>query len=118
MLEADDITATYKLARCKMPCHTCMVLQEDLNKMDLKCTIPRTHENMQQVIRNNQEKDYSVHSTENANLNIYEACVPDRMHHIDLSLFKYQFEFTQEILKDVRGLDLLKVFDDHLRQIP
>ncbi|GES99639.1 hypothetical protein GLOIN_2v1764901 [Rhizophagus clarus] len=77
MLEADDITATYKSARCKMPCHTCMVLREDLNKMDLKCAIPRTHENMQQ----------------------------------------YQFEFTQEILKDVGGLDLLKVFDDRLRQI-
>ncbi|GBC07016.1 hypothetical protein RclHR1_00720025 [Rhizophagus clarus] len=39
------------------------------------------------------------------------------MHHIDLGLFKYQFEFTQEILKDVGGLDLLKVFDDRLRQI-
>ncbi|GBB95346.1 hypothetical protein RclHR1_25110006 [Rhizophagus clarus] len=66
MLEADDITATYKSARCKMPWYTCMVLREDLNKMDLECAIPRTHENMQQVIRNNQEKDYSVHSTENA----------------------------------------------------
>lgn len=40
------------------------------------------------------------------------------MHHIDLGLFKYQLEFTQEILKDVGGLDLLKVFDDRLRQIP
>jgi hypothetical protein len=26
MLEANDITATYKLAHCKMLCHTCMVL--------------------------------------------------------------------------------------------
>ncbi|GBB95830.1 hypothetical protein RclHR1_02620021 [Rhizophagus clarus] len=65
MLEADDITATYKLACCKMPCYTCMVLREDLNKMDLECAISRTYENMQQVIRNNQEKDYSVHSTKN-----------------------------------------------------
>ncbi|GES89309.1 hypothetical protein GLOIN_2v1764901 [Rhizophagus clarus] len=118
MLEADDITATYKLACCKMPCYTCMVLREDLNKMDLECAISRTYENMQQVIRNNQEKDYSVHSTKNVNLNIYEACVSDRMHHIDLGLFKYQFEFMQKILKDVGGLDLLKVFNDHLRQIP
>ncbi|GBC01096.1 hypothetical protein RclHR1_40670001, partial [Rhizophagus clarus] len=52
------------------------------------------------------------------NSQIYEACVSNRMHHIDLGLFKYQFEFTQEILKDVRGLDLLKVFDDRLHQIP
>jgi hypothetical protein len=40
------------------------------------------------------------------------------MHHIDLGLFKYQLEFTQEILKDVGGTDLLKEFDDRLRQIP
>ncbi|GET59697.1 hypothetical protein GLOIN_2v1776597 [Rhizophagus irregularis DAOM 181602=DAOM 197198] len=26
MLEADDITATYKGAQCKMPCHTCMAV--------------------------------------------------------------------------------------------
>ena len=40
------------------------------------------------------------------------------MHHIDLGLFKYQLEFTQEILKEVEGTELLKVFDDHLRKIP
>ena len=33
------------------------------------------------------------------------------MHHIDLGLFKYQLEFTQEILKQ-------KVFDHRLRLIP
>ena len=40
------------------------------------------------------------------------------MHHIDLGLFKYQFEFTKEILKNVGGNNLLKNFDDRLRQIP
>lgn len=66
MLEADEITATFKSANCKMPCHTCMVLRENLNKMDLESAPPRTHENMQQVIRNEQKKDHSVHSTCNA----------------------------------------------------
>jgi hypothetical protein len=51
------------------------------------------------------------------NVNIYEACVPDRMHHIDLGLFKYQLEYTQEILKDVGGTALQKKFDDRLRRI-
>ena len=51
-------------------------------------------------------------------MNIYEACVPDRMHHIDLGLFKYQLEFTQEILKRVGGVELQKIFDERLRQIP
>lgn len=40
------------------------------------------------------------------------------MHHIDLGLFKYQLEFTQDILKEVGGLELLKVFDDRIRNIP
>ena len=52
------------------------------------------------------------------NLNIYEACVPDRMHHIDLGLFKYQLNFTQDILKEVGGTELLEKFDGRLRQIP
>jgi len=40
------------------------------------------------------------------------------MHHIDLGLFKYQLEFTQEILKEAGGTELLKEFDERLRQIP
>ena len=48
-------------------------------------------------------------------LNIYSACIPDRMHHIDLGLFKYQFEFTKEILKNVEENNLLEDFDDRLR---
>src|ERR1044071_301618 len=40
------------------------------------------------------------------------------MHHIDLGLFKYQLEFTQEILKQVGGTELQKVFDERLRQVP
>ena len=68
MLEADEITATYKSARSKMPCHTCTVLQSDLNNMSIMLeNMPlRTHESMQEVIRNGQEKNFSVHSVKNA----------------------------------------------------
>ena len=51
-----------------MPCHTCMVLRSDLNNISFKSEdIPgiRTHANMQQIIKNGQEKEFSVHSTEN-----------------------------------------------------
>jgi hypothetical protein len=68
MLEADEVTAIYKSARCKMPCHTCMVLQDDLNDMNIKpenITL-RTHENMQEILRDGQGKDFSVHSVKNA----------------------------------------------------
>lgn len=40
------------------------------------------------------------------------------MHHIDLGLFKYQLNFTLEILKEVGGMDLQKKFNDRLCQIP
>ena len=66
ILKADKVTVTYKSARCKMPCHTCMVLRDDLNKMELEPASLRTHENMQQVINAGEGKDYSVHTTKNA----------------------------------------------------
>ena len=39
------------------------------------------------------------------------------MYHIDLGLFKYQLDFTQEILKEIGGVELQKEFDVHFRQI-
>jgi hypothetical protein len=39
------------------------------------------------------------------------------MHHIDLGLFKYQLEYTQDILKEAGGTELQKDFDDCLRKI-
>jgi len=68
MLEANEVTSTYKGAQCKMPCHTCMVLQNNLNNMDLSLEdMPfRTHKNMKEIIRTGQEKEFSVHSVENA----------------------------------------------------
>jgi hypothetical protein len=68
MLEADEVTATYKSARCKRPCHTCTVLQSDLNNMNiaLEDMLPRTHENMQKVIQNGQHKEFSIHPVKNA----------------------------------------------------
>ena len=68
MLEANEITATYKAARCKMPCHTCMVLRSDLNNMNLRPEdMPsRTPENMLRMISEGRNKDFSVYNIENA----------------------------------------------------
>lgn len=40
------------------------------------------------------------------------------MHHIDLGLFKYQLDFTLDILKEVGGVELQDNFDKRLRKIP
>ena len=54
------------------------------------------------------------------NINIYLATVPDRMHHLDLSLFVYQITFTCEILKSQHknGNILVNEIDRHLATIP
>ncbi|POG59720.1 uncharacterized protein OCT59_000580 [Rhizophagus irregularis] len=46
--------------------------------------LSRTHENMKEIVSAGQGKEYSVHYVKNAfweflNLNIYEACIPDRL---------------------------------------
>jgi hypothetical protein len=44
--------------------------------------------------------------------------VPDRMHHLDLGLFHYQIEFTQELLKMQHGNFLVDKVDHRLAAIP
>ncbi len=51
-------------------------------------------------------------------LNVYQACLPDRMHHLDLGLYKYQVEYTRELLKEWCGTDGVTEFDDRLGKIP
>lgn len=51
-------------------------------------------------------------------LNVYQACLPDRMHHLDLGLYKYQVEYTRELLKEWCGTDGVAEFDDRLGKIP
>ncbi|GES96975.1 hypothetical protein GLOIN_2v1783703 [Rhizophagus clarus] len=54
------------------------------------------------------------------NINIYLATVPDRMHHLDLGLFRYQIIFTCDILKSqhVNGNKLVEEVDRRLAAIP
>ena len=52
------------------------------------------------------------------NINIYAATVPDRMHHLDLGLFRYQVEFTCEILKLQHSVALVDELNYRLSEIP
>jgi hypothetical protein len=53
-----------------------------------------------------------------SNINIYEATVPDRMHHLDLGLFHYQINYTQELLKIQHGNYLVDEVNHRLSVIP
>ena len=52
------------------------------------------------------------------NINIYSATVPDRMHHLDLGLFRYQIEYTYELLKLQHGNTLIEEVEYRLTAVP
>ncbi|GET00661.1 hypothetical protein GLOIN_2v1783703 [Rhizophagus clarus] len=90
--EAASFCLVYKSSNSNLPCHSCLVKRENLANIDLSVNdvILRTHDKM----RKNFEM---IHK--DLNINIYLATVPDRMHHLDLGLFRYQIIFTCDILK-------------------
>jgi hypothetical protein len=49
---------------------------------------------------------------------VYQACLPDRMHHLDLGLYKYQVEYTRDLLKKWCGQRGIIEFDNRLAKIP
>ncbi|RHZ79615.1 hypothetical protein Glove_143g100 [Diversispora epigaea] len=108
-LEACTFSLTYKSANSNYPCHFCLVQREDL--IDIrKEVILRNHVNMKEYFDSNTSNLAGLEQVNNyfwsiPNLNIYAATVPDRMHHLDLGLFKYQIEFTIELLKKKKSLN-------------
>ncbi|KAF0435639.1 zn-finger domain-containing protein [Gigaspora margarita] len=50
-------------------------------------------------------------------MNIYEATVIDRMHYLDLGLFKHQINFTCSLLKEKYGASILDTIDNRIANI-
>src|SRR5260363_342558 len=53
-----------------------------------------------------------------SDINIYEATVIDRMHYLDLGLFKHQINFTLDLLKEQYSASILDKIDNRLANIP
>ena len=53
-----------------------------------------------------------------SNINIYEATVPNRMHHLNLGLFHYQIDYTWDLLKNQHDKSLVDEIDRQLAKIP
>ncbi|RHZ51762.1 hypothetical protein Glove_470g6 [Diversispora epigaea] len=116
--EACTFSLTYKSANSNYPCHFCLVQKEDLINIRKDQLILRDHVNMKEYFNNGTSNSAGLEQVDNyfwniPNLNIYMATVPDRMHHLDLGLFKYQIEFTTELLKLKPG----KLVDDINKRI-
>ncbi|GET59621.1 hypothetical protein GLOIN_2v1783703 [Rhizophagus irregularis DAOM 181602=DAOM 197198] len=90
--EAASFCLVYKSSNSSLPCHSCLIKRDNLANINLSVNdvILRTHDEMRKYFEND---------TQNLNINIYLATVPDRMHHLDLGLFRYQIIFTCDILK-------------------
>ncbi|RHZ77203.1 hypothetical protein Glove_184g164 [Diversispora epigaea] len=117
-LEACTFSLTYKSANSNYPCHFCLVQKEDLIDIRKDQLILRDHVNMKEYFNNGTSNSAGLEQVDNyfwniPNLNIYTTTVSDRMHHLDLGLFKYQIEFTTELLKLKPG----KLVDDMNKRI-
>ena len=82
MAEAYKFTNVYQSSTSKRPCGICLVSKDDLNNTELLDIIPRTPQNMKQVIDNNQTHENSIHTKSNIfwkikDFNIYQVTVPD-----------------------------------------
>jgi hypothetical protein len=62
--EASSYCLTFKSYNCHRPCYQCMVPQLELNNIENK-SLFRTHENMNQVLLEKNEKFYSIHPMQN-----------------------------------------------------
>ncbi|PKY60677.1 hypothetical protein RhiirA4_431298 [Rhizophagus irregularis] len=125
MPEHHSLTLTYSSLNCNMPCYTCITLRDEFNNplIDHSTIQLRTPIMMQNVLNNGDATKYSLHNMKNIfwtlpQLNIYQACMPDRMHHLDLGLYKYQVEYTRDLLAEWCGSDGVIEFDDRLAKIP
>ncbi|RHZ82661.1 hypothetical protein Glove_106g30 [Diversispora epigaea] len=86
------------------------VQREDLIDIRKDQVILRNHVNMKEYFDSNTSNLAGLEQVNNyfwsiLNLNIYATTVPDRMHYLDLGLFKYQIEFTMELLKKKKLLN-------------
>jgi len=122
MPEADKYTNVYQPSSSKRPCGSCLVLKNDLNNTELNI-LPRTIHNMKQAIENDEAHEHSIHPEPNIfwqlrNFNIYQAVVPDRMHMLDLGLFKYMLDYTKKLLNEQCGGWAVQTIEQRLTSIP
>ncbi|GET65532.1 hypothetical protein GLOIN_2v1783703 [Rhizophagus irregularis DAOM 181602=DAOM 197198] len=123
--EAATYCLTYKSPMSKHPCHFCLVTRDNLADLNLQIDdiTPRTHVNMQQYFNQNSGNSVCIENISNffwnlPNINIYQATVPDRMHHLDLGLFHYQIDYTKKLLGAQCGKTLVDEVDHRLAAIP
>ncbi|RHZ43879.1 hypothetical protein Glove_831g3 [Diversispora epigaea] len=135
--EACTFSLTYKSTNSNYPCHFCLVSKENLNNTRLRddqmilFLLPYIewilHKSQKveipQKSKINFGNMYSLEPVFNyfwniPNINVYVATVPDRMHHLDLGLYRYQIEFTKKLLFEAEGRSLVDKMNRRITLIP
>ncbi|RHZ81645.1 hypothetical protein Glove_117g402 [Diversispora epigaea] len=119
--EACTFSLTYKSSNSNYPCHFCLVSKDNLANTCLRKSqaVLRNKENTKKYYDNDTTKEASLEPVYNyfwdiPDLNIYDATVSDRMHHLDLGLYHYQIEFTKELLSK----SSINKFNRRIAEIP
>ncbi|RHZ87382.1 hypothetical protein Glove_37g44 [Diversispora epigaea] len=101
------------------------ISKENLNNTRLRDDqmVLRNKENMLQYYNNSTTEKASLEPVFNyfwniLNINVYVATVPDRMHHLDLGLYRYQIEFTKKLLFEAEGRSLVDKMNRRITLIP
>ncbi|GET59622.1 hypothetical protein GLOIN_2v1783703 [Rhizophagus irregularis DAOM 181602=DAOM 197198] len=102
--EAASFCLVYKSSNSSLPCHSCLIKRDNLANINLSVNdvILRTHDEMRKYFEND---------TQNLNINIYLATVPDRMHHLDL------VEEVDRRLAAIPRFPAIKIFSNGLQSI-
>ncbi|RHZ47919.1 hypothetical protein Glove_564g7 [Diversispora epigaea] len=106
-LEACTFLLTFKSTNSNYPCHFCQTHRNDLTSIRKDCIIIRNKENMQEYYNNGSAESIGLEQVYNyfwtiPNIDIYAATVPDRMHHLDLGLFRNKKDVEMQIMKNIR----------------
>ncbi|RHZ82344.1 hypothetical protein Glove_109g68 [Diversispora epigaea] len=93
MPEASTYCLTYKSYNCKYPCFRCLTPLDKFNCINSVGNYEvRTNQTMKNLYENNRSQEFLLIFLYNIfwdySDNIYKACVTDRMHQLDLELFK------------------------------
>ena len=121
--EASTFSLVYKSPNSNFLCHFCLISYDRLLDINLNNRVTlRNNEEMRNYVNRNDGHAISLENIRNyfwalPNVNIYTATVPDRMHHLDLGLFKYQLDYTRELLHK-QNSSLVSEFDRRLSAIP
>ena len=120
--EAASFSLVYNSPNSNFLCHFCLIPRDNLSDIIIDQDISRNNKEMQKYMRRNNGQEVSLENIQNyfwtlKDVNIYTATVSDRMHHLDLGLFKYQLEYTRAILNQ-QNSSLVSEFDRRLSVIP